>query len=305
MSALFIVNPLSQRVTQKGAQLTAYAQSHNIQLHELRDFAALPELVIQAAKAEIKQVFIEGGDGTAQGVLSAFLQQSDIFDTFPNFAIIAGGMTNQVAKNIGLKPSSIKAAIEMVALPVKAMPLLNIQTHNGHTYNGFLFSTGAVPMVTDYTKSKLHKRGIGGSLAVAGGILKGISASNGDVLSPTQISLKCDNPHIDINKAHIGTLVTTLPGLIMGLDPFWGAEIAPIRLTYVDEAYRRLYRNVASLWAGNKSKNRMLDGLQSWNVHQLDYHYTGPCVLDGEPLDIADGAFTLTATQAINFIQAG
>jgi len=67
-------------------------------------------------------------------------------------------------------------------------------------------------MITAFTKSKLHKRGIGGSLAVAGGIIRGISGQKSDVLNNTDISLQ-SGPH-DLNETHLGTLVTTLPGLI-------------------------------------------------------------------------------------------
>ncbi|MEP1229269.1 MAG: diacylglycerol kinase family protein [Litorimonas sp.] len=303
MTALFIVNPLSQRVAQKGSRLSPYAQPCGAQIYEINNFKNLANVVVNAAKSRVKYVFIEGGDGTAQGVLSAFLQQSDIFPTFPDFAIIAGGMTNQVAKNIGLKPSLVKAALAG-ELRLKPMPLLNVEISDGNVYNGFLFSTGAVPMVTDYTKSKLHKRGIGGSFAVAGGILKGISANNDEVLYPTEISVTCESANIDIQTAHIGTILTTLPSLIMGLDPFWGSREAPLRLTYVGENPRRLYRNIISLWRGNKTKDRSQDGLQSWNIDHVNYQYNGPCVLDGEPLMMADGIFRITPTRPINFIQA-
>jgi len=303
MSALFIVNQLSQRVASKGARLAPIAASLGVELYEVGDFKTLPAKVTEAAENKTRQIFIEGGDGTVQGVLSEFLRQAASFETLPDFAIIAGGMTNQIAKNIGLKPALIKTALGGT-LPKKTMPLLTVRTGDGATHNGFLFSTGAVPMVTEYTKSKLHKNGIGGSLAVAGGILKGISASNGEVLQPTPIKLHCPNTDIHIEKQHIGTLLTTLPSLIMGLDPFWGKGEAPLRLTYVDDAYRGLYRNVASLWAGNKSKDRSPHGLQSWNVNRADYDYNGPCVLDGEPLIAPSGQISVTASPTLNFIQA-
>ena len=303
MSALFIINRASQRVAAKSSRLDPIAGSHGIELYDIRDFKGLPAKVAQIAKAGITQIFIEGGDGTVQGVLSEFLRQADSFNTLPDFAIIPGGMTNQVAKNIGLKPSLIKAALNG-DLPTTPMPLLSIETDDGQTHNGFLFSTGAVPMVTEYTKSKLHKKGIGGSLAVAGGILKGVSGSNGDVLKPTPIKMQSSDIETPIESRHLGTVLTTLPSLIMRLDPFWGTGDAPLRLTYIDEDYSGLYRNLAGLWLGKKNKDRSKHGLQSWNVERVDYDYNGPCVLDGEPLVAPSGKISITASQALNFIQA-
>jgi len=303
MSAIFIVNMLSHRVATKGSRLEALADQYDIELYSLDDFKSLPAKVSEIAQSNIGTVFIEGGDGTVQGVLSTFLRQSAKFKILPKFAIIEGGMTNQVAKNIGLKASLLPSTLKS-EFPSHPVSLLSIQTDSTNTHYGFLFSTGAVPMVTEYTKRNLHKRGIGGSLAVAGGILKGISASNGDVLKPTAIHLRCSHPQIDIKKDHIGTILTTLPSLIMGFDPFWGKEDGSLRLTYVDDSYRRLYRNVSSLWTGNKRKDRRPDGLQSWNVEQVDYKYHGPCVLDGEPLTSESGTFSIKASQALNFIQA-
>ncbi len=308
MTALFIVNNSSQGVARKGSVLAPIAKRHAIEVYHINDFTALPQKVSETLQNRTSKVFIEGGDGTVQGVLSEFLRQSNITANLPKFALIAGGMTNQVAKNIGLKPALIQAALKDELSTIQ-IPLLNIQTRSSdsqtmQTYYGFLFSTGAVPMVTEYTKSKLHKRGIGGSLAVAGGILKGISKNNGDVLYPTPIKLQLSHPNVSLDKPHIGTVLTTLPSLILGFDPFWGTDNAPLRLTYVDEAYRGLYRNVASLWAGRKHKDRSQDGLQSWNIDRIDYEYNGPCVLDGEPIKSPSGHFTITASQALTFLQA-
>lgn len=308
MSALFIVNHQSQRVATKGSHLIRLAgksgQSVGIDIHEIGDFKSLPDKVLETAQTDVQQVFIEGGDGTVQGVLSEFLRHASAFPSgLPNFAIIAGGMTNQVAKNIGLKPVMIAPALNG-SFGLTPMPLLQIHTSAPRPYYGFLFSTGAVPMVTEYTKNTLHKNGIGGSMAVIGGILKGISGSNQDVLQPTPIKLGSSNTSVNIDTHHIGTILTTLPSLIMGFDPFWGHENAPLRLTYVDENYRGLYRNVAGLWLGSKKKDRSHDGLQSWNVENVEYSYDGPCILDGEAISSANGKFSITASQAINFMQS-
>jgi len=302
-NTLFIVNHLSERVARKGSVLEAISGDTQTPLHTLGNFEDLPDTVLRAAKNKTPHIFIEGGDGTVQSVLTAFLRRKDQFEAFPTFSIVPGGMTNQVAKNIGLISASrslIEKTMTHVQAPTSTVPLLSVAGPDHDPFYGFLFSTGGLPMITEYTKSNIHNKGIGGSLAVAGGILRGISGKREDVMYPTEITLELNGQ--TISEDHLGTVVTTLPGLILGLDPFWGTEDAPLRVTYGRGDTRRLYKHVAGLWAGQKSKDRSKDGLKSWNTHKIDYHYSGPVVLDGEALDFPSHEFSLTSTDPIGFV---
>lgn len=299
MSRLFIVNPLSERVARKGSALESLADEMGIKCIRLEPFDILLTAVSEAAENSIDHVIIEGGDGTVQGVLSAFLSQIDKFENFPAFSIIPAGMTNQVAKNIGLKsaaPKSVKAALNNTLTPID-VPMLNVSDSDGSSYAGFLFSTGAIPQITRYTTHEIHKKGIGGSTAVLAGILKGLRGNDDALMKITPVSI--DGLY---EGPHLGTVVTTLPSLIMGLDPFWGKEAAPLRVTWVDGHYRRLARNVIGLWMGRKSKERREDGLHSKCVESLTYQYDGDIVLDGEFLSIPSGKFTVTATRPVTFL---
>ena len=300
MKRLYIVNLLSERVARKGSVLEPLSKTTGVSCFQLDPFDALPSAVTQAAADGIEHVIIEGGDGTVQGVISAFLYQADKFETFPAFTIVPGGMTNQVAKNIGLKSAKAKAVETALSKPLKPieMPLLNVADSAGPNYAGFLFSTGAIPQITRYTTGKLHTKGVGGSLAVLGGIVKGMRADDEMLMQTTPLEI--DGLH---SGPHLGTVVTTLPGLILGLDPFWGTGDAPLRVTWVEENYNKLGRNILSLWAGSKSKDRSADGFHSKRVDSLDYKYTGDVVLDGEFLSILSGKFTIRATRPVTFLR--
>jgi len=302
MTALFIVNNLSEGVARKGSRLASIAMEDDVDLHELDNFKALPKKITDAAEIGVSHIFIEGGDGTVHGVMTECLQQKDSFVTFPKFTVIAGGMTNQIAKNIGLKSS--KPAIIRQAMTgnmsANLMPLLRVTSSDHAPYFGFLFSSGAVPLITDYTKSKLHNRGVGGSIAVLGGILRGVSGKRDGFLYPTDIRLDIDG--LVLNESHLGTLITTLSGLILGLDPFWGQQDAPLRVTYVDDGVKGLYRQVIGLWLGNKHKDRSSSGMKSWNANSVKYLYNGPVVLDGEPLSFPSGQFEISATEPVEFV---
>lgn len=300
MTRFFIVNLLSERVARKGSVLEPLASETDVECFRLDPFDALPSAVSQAAKDGINHVVIEGGDGTVQGVISAFLHQADRFKTFPSFSIVPGGMTNQVAKNIGLKSAGARSVKSALAGPMEAvdMPLLNVVDSEGPRYAGFLFSTGAIPQITRYTTGELHRKGIGGSAAVLGGILKGVRGDDDSLMQITPIRMDglYDGPHL-------GTVVTTLPSLIMKLDPFWGDGSGPLRITWVDGTYRGLGRNVLQIWMGMKSKDRSPDGMHSKRVTDLSYQYDGDIVLDGEFLSIPSGKFTVQATRPVTFLR--
>ena len=285
-------------MARKGSVLKSYA-SQAAAVFDQNIFDELDTIVSAGQKSG--WVIIEGGDGTSQGVLSAFLQRFDKAQDLPKFTLIPGGMTNQVSKNIGLKSrakSKIEALLSGQAQNTEA-PLLKVSADEYPDLYGFLFSTGGVPMITNYTKDKLHNRGIGGSAAVLGGIIKGISGRENDVLQSTDIALSVDGK--DMAGPHLGTIVTTLPSLIMGLDPFWGDGDGTLRLTYVTADAQKLPRHVASLWSGRKNKDRSKDGLHSFNASKLTYNYSGPIVLDGEALILGE-QFTVTPTNPISFI---
>jgi diacylglycerol kinase family enzyme len=299
MRRLFIVNLLSERVSKKGSVLEPLAKTTQTQCFRLDPFDALPSTVSQAATDKVEHVIIEGGDGTVQGVISAFLYQADKFETFPAFSIVPGGMTNQVAKNIGLRSAKAKFVETALAGNLNSMdiPLLQVTDSDGPSYAGFLLSTGAIPQITRYTTAQLHRKGIGGSLAVLGGILKGVRGRNENLMHLTPIDLESIH-----SGQHLGTVVTTLPSLILKLDPFWGPDDAPLRLTWADETYRRLGRNILGLWAGFKSKDRSSDGFHSKCVNTLSFQYEGDIVLDGEFLSIPSGKFTVSPTRPVTFL---
>ena len=304
MGLWFIVNAASAKVAKKGALLPKYAEHFGAQLRDVGDFSQIDALAKEVLKSEADHVVIEGGDGTVHGVLTAFLKQSAQAE-LPDFTLIAGGNTNQVARNIGIAatPNALARALSEQAEPAR-FPLLHIRDGQGQEAYGFLLSTGALPQVTDYTTTKLHSKGLGGGAAVMGGILKGLSSKadrTGGITEMTSLELSVEAESTEQMKgAHLGTIVTTLPGLMLKLDPFWGSGTRPLRVTYVGDKYKKLFRHTVSLWTGNNAKDRRADGLYSWTANQLTYGYEGPCVLDGERLTLAPN-FAVTPTQPIKF----
>ncbi len=300
MKPVFIVNTLSETVAKKGSKLKLFSDRAS-KVFDEHIFDQLDEIV--RAGQNSGWVIIEGGDGTTQGILTAFFNHFEPDKTMPRFSLLPGGMTNQVAKNIGLKAFTARGVEALLRHPhdrkQTQMPLIKVSCVAFPDLYGFLFSTGGVPMVTKYTKDELHSRGIGGSVAVVGGIIKGISGKNDSVLRPTEIAVQLNGKKLE--GSHLGTLVTTLPSLLLGLDPFWGRGDGALRMTYVDGGAKHLAAHVTALWAGRKRTDRRADGLHSFRTDALLYDYNGPIVLDGEPLSL-DAQFSVTATAPITFV---
>jgi len=289
MKPWFVFNAASARVAKRGALLPTIAKTHDAVLRDVGDFSDVGTLVQDALATKAQHIVIEGGDGTVQGILTEFLRHEKARN-LPIFTIVPGGNTNQVARNIGLSATTTDAVAKALSEnnAINSAPLLRIKDKTGRKYYGFLFSSGALPQVTDYTKDKLHDRGIGGSMAVIGGILKGATGTSG-ITTPTKIKLNINADGIEkLRGPHLGTIVTTLPGLMLKLDPFWGEGERPLRVTYVAGEYKNLVKNVAGLWLGKKKKDRSKDGMYSWTANTLKYRY------------VTKG-FKVSATQPIRF----
>ena len=187
MQPWFVFNAASARVAKKGALLPRIAETHNAILRDVGDFCDVDRLVEDAIAAKAQHIVIEGGDGTVQGILTEFLRHQKARN-LPVFTLVPGGNTNQVARNIGLSAATAEAVAKALSKNnvIHNAPLLRIKDKAGRKYYGFLFSSGALPQVTDYTKDKLHDRGIGGSMAVIGGILKGATGTS-SITTPTKV----------------------------------------------------------------------------------------------------------------------
>ncbi|MGJ8563641.1 MAG: diacylglycerol kinase family protein [Alphaproteobacteria bacterium] len=310
MDTLFLVNPDSQTVKTKGSLLARVNTSGDHVIDYVTDFKNLPKLMKHAAKSNCQYICIEGGDGTAHGVMTAYMQARKLFKQDPSFMLIPGGMTNQVAGNIGVKKKTVKhveTLLETGRKTVHETRLLKLDIDGASAQFGFLFSTGGIPSATDYCKEKMHGRGIGGSAAVAATILRGVAGSRAirdEMMPPTPVALSIhkQNTTAKINTSHLASLVTTLPGLMLGLDPFWGKGDDPVRLTFAHDGARNLLPHMLSILMGRKNKDRSKDGIESFTASALEYAYNGPAVLDGESITLPNGRLSITATPPVNFV---
>ena len=293
---LFLVNPRATRVRRDGSLLQAVADRRDIPLDLLED-GWQPE--------RASTVFIEGGDGTVSRTISAYLASEF---PLPRFALVKGGRTDQVAGVIGLRRQSTRALLDASegGLDPWDVPLLEVTTDRKH--HGFLFSTGAIPQVTERIGTYRGDRNRAGSelagLRLVGKAVLDATRPGSQVLekSPATVRASTDAEEVVLKGDHLGTVATTLHTLYAGLDPFWGDGTGDIRVTYAAGDANALLPTILGMWAGRKNRDTLrLRGFQSFNAHSLHIRTGSGMVLDGEPLDASEA--TVRPTRPVTFLR--
>ena len=314
----FIVNPLSHTVQRKGSTLERVAaRVEDAVLIRIDDFARLPDQLRQLAAEHPSAVFVEGGDGTLQAVLSGWPGFAEGSAQLPDMGILPGGSTNLAFKVAGLRRSAgddIEALIRSGradSLSTRtSLPALRIESSNlPAPLVGMLLSTGSLARAMLYTQKQIHGDGHRGSLAVANAAARFV-VSPGSYLDTDGAPLlrpcdyKAESAAFRLQGVHALSLMTTLPYLSLGLKPFWGEEGGPIALTYAQwpiSAFRAAFLKILANATGPEMTRH---GLTSYRTDRLTLNCSGPIVLDGELLQIpAYDPIRITSTRPIRFLR--
>ena len=308
----FFINPLSYTVAKRGSVLQEMPGGKHATKYVLDDFSALPGHVKSCAKDGVNLVFIEGGDGTIQGVLTEILSQQSAFKKLPKIVLLAGGMTNLIAMQIGIKKPDLAKIKELASALSQAstmsVPLVQVEySGSADHYYGFLFSTGAIATATRYTVDEVHTEGINGSAAVRTTLRRALFGGEqlrARILKTSPLGLRIGGDTIDGD--HILSLTSTLPKSMLGFNLFWGQGSALLKTSYVKGGAANKVRNLARLIRKKQRNNARTklarDGFHSWATDKFSMFHRGPIVLDGEFLPLTDKEIIVSATQPLSFI---
>jgi len=169
MAPLFIINPQSTRVKKKGSRLRELAKNHTANVIESLDADSFRDQFAAAIKKGAPHIFIEGGDGTLQNVFTEYFKLLPEGIKPARFTIVPGGTTNQVAGNIGAKKLTAAHFAKLIkgeTETIHTIPLLAVKIDDQPEQHGFLFSSGAVPMATEYYTDHIRGSGLTGTAAV-------------------------------------------------------------------------------------------------------------------------------------------
>jgi hypothetical protein len=308
---LVISNTKARGITKSGSMIKLSQLPKNSFHYMSQSKSDLPPIIREAVQLDIEHILIEGGDGTVRIVMTILLNNYTENQTIPAISIIPSGTTNQIARNLGLKKAKEIEAIFQGNFKETILPLVKIQKQHKskedtHPLYGFLFSTGALPYISRFAQEKYNENGIGGGTAVIGGVVKAITGDKSQLMPPEthkMSAFRSNMPVFEHDDIAMGVVMTTLPSLMLGLDPFWGHENAPLRVTWSKANSRKIGRTLTGLWLGRK-KDRSDDGFYSHNIDRLNLHTNALAALDGDFLDISGETLSISASRPVRFWQS-
>ncbi|MGI9498399.1 MAG: diacylglycerol/lipid kinase family protein [Geminicoccaceae bacterium] len=308
-----ISNPNSQRNRQGALDgLRAVLASHPGVLHgELWDFADLGAMIRRFLEDGVEIIAVNGGDGTVQAVLTE-LGRRDPDDGSPKLAVLAGGMTNVIAKDVGIdgKPDTalehlIRSLVDDEKnggppVEIVSRPLIGLALHPDQPpVYGMFFGAAGFYQAVQLANDKVRRKGIAGSLASASTLalslfrlLFGRSGSDDRLYRGEPMVIGLDGVRRP-ETSYLLLIATTLDRLILGLMPFWsdGRTIrdgrtaqdgGAIRYTSIDFPPQRLFRALVPVLRGRPARWMRDRGYRSGSTGDMVIDIKSPVVLDGE-----------------------
>ncbi len=299
MARLAVVsNPKSQRNRQGAlAGLKAVVAAHpDVRHDELGEFADLGSLIDDQLEHGVEVIAVNGGDGTVQAVLTE-LARRDLNGRAPKLAVLAGGMTNVIAKDVGFDDRPAKAAkrliqgLESGGVQPAVRPLIGLSLHpDSPPVYGMFFGAAGFYQAVKLANERVRKKGIAGNLATvstlalaATRLLTGRVDEKNRFCRGEPIALAIDGAG-EPSKPSLILIATTLDRLMLGLMPFWDGEREGEGIRYTNVAFppKRLGRALLPVLRG-RPKDWMRDaGYRSGRAGDLMIGIESPVVLDGE-----------------------
>lgn len=317
MSAGVIVNPLSGQGNRKGLKLAAmlHQGAPAARVVVLEHFDDLGPALAELAETGIEALFISGGDGTIQAVLTDLALNWR--GPFPALGLLPHGSTNMVAGDIGFRNKRLAAQRDYIARAGWRAPDARreerpvLQLHDsaqGRRY-GFFCGAGGVADATFYTIRAFNRKGIIGhlgplaTLAVTlGKTLFGPPATMADddrFDKPYPMRIMADDELI-AEGPQAAFLVTTLRRVVLGARPFWGGCAGPLRLSVFGWPPPNLLRWMPVAMYGGEDR-RLPEGSLSLCPQRVEVTAPQPLVLDGEEVWLKDGQESVIVTEGPRF----
>jgi len=297
-----ISNPNSQYNRQDGlADIAAVADDHPGLKHEiLSDFTALDDIVDRLIRDDVEVIAVNGGDGTVQAVLTA-LAGRDQTRRLPKLAILQGGMTNVIAKDVGFSGKPAKGLNRLIEGLAGAKngagktredltrPLIGLITgEQKKTVYGMFFGAAGFYQAVLLAQKNVRPKGFAGNAAsatsliwVLARLLLGRPGADDPLYRGETMAFDLDGVAVD-EAPYLVLIATTLERLMLGLMPFWGQRDEKIRYTSITFPPKRLASAILPVLRGKPRDWMENNGYQSGAVADMVIDIKSPVVLDGE-----------------------
>jgi hypothetical protein len=278
-----------------------------------RSFGALLRELVDRG---VTVVGINGGDGTAQGVLTALLEERP-FAEIPPVAVLPRGMANTTGSDVGLKdrsPASLQRLITAIRedrlIPhLVARPVLRVENiKDWPPQRGMFFGAAGISEAIDICKQKVHALGFKGeashALTLAGLLLvattRGLDAAG---LHGHEVGVGFDDGPIE-TRTRLLVLATTLEHLVLGSRPFWNTSLGPVHFTSVAYPPSGLLRHARQVLYGGKERALPSPAYESRGARKVSLDLAGSFTIDGQFFAPEPGRpLVLTADDSIRFVR--
>jgi hypothetical protein len=297
MARLAVVsNPKSQR-NRRGALAEVrglLAGRPDVRHEEIRDFAELDSLLDDLLRDGVETVAVNGGDGAVQAVLTSLGRRAPDGDG-PKLAVLEGGMTNVIAKDVGVVGAPAKALARLIkALETDqsieaTRPLIGLSlSPRERPIYGMFFGAAGFYQAVKLANERVRKSGVAGNLASASTValslarlLLGRPGRDDPFYRGEPMAIALDGAE-QPEAPYLILIATTLDRLILGLKPFWNGGDRGIRYTSVAFPPKRLGCALLPALRGRPKRWMIEDGYQSGAAKDIAIAIKSPVVLDGE-----------------------
>jgi diacylglycerol kinase family enzyme len=176
VNAVLIENPMAGRSSPASLRVAERALEATFDLElvttNARGHAAA--LAREAVEAGAKTVIVFGGDGTVNEVVNGLLSGGESTDTV--LAVLPGGTTNVLARNLGFPNDLVEATARLIEVVEKGdrkrLPVgrITAEGEHGHLTRDFAFAAGLVFDAEIVRRVNASKRGRGDGVFVWNGL---------------------------------------------------------------------------------------------------------------------------------------
>ncbi len=313
-----IINPASQR-NKGGLRPLKEALSGWPDLSQvfLDDMADLGPVLDDFARRETGLLLLCGGDGTVQATLTElYARRCDSYR--PRLAVLARGMTNMIANDVGMSGSPRLAVGKLrehlrerdTAATGIERQLLRMENAAGFPPQvGTFFGAAGIYRAIQLCRRSIYPMRIEGQAAAAitlGNILLKwlfTRGRKGNLFRGEDCDLAIDGEDLG-TESYCVVMATTLDRLILNARPFWNQREGALRFTTVAYPPRRLSRSWIKVLYGSNDRNLPSDIYASRSADSVSLTLTSPFTLDGQLFEPDPGKpLILTARDRAVFVR--
>jgi diacylglycerol kinase (ATP) len=303
--------PEGRRILQ---MLRDYPEVSHVETTSVR---SVPEALATLARQDIELLAVNGGDGTLQFTLTQMLTTDD-FPHVPMVAPLRGGRTNMTAMDVGAHRNpakGLKALLDdiragRIESRVVDRPLLRVETlRDRRILFGFFFGAGMIHRAIDLTHQIFPKGrsqgSFGAGLVTAGLIMRAIANRRDGVLTPDKAQIMLDGELVDGGEFRL-IIASSLQRLFLGINPFWGAENAPVRFTALTSGSKRTALAAPGILSGRPPAFvKSAAGYMSRNAKEVELRLDAGFTVDGETIPPRSSEIVrITGDRRIRFVRA-